>query len=60
MFQVYFEYIKNLVMKYIYCKYTLNLFLNIFFLMTQKYSWSGLTKFMYLLSNSEVYMKYIF
>ena len=30
------------------------------FLMSQKYSWSGLTKLMYLLSNSEVYMKYTF
>ena len=35
MFQVYFDYIKNLVMKYIYFKYTSNLFLNIS-LMTQK------------------------
>ena len=56
MFQVYFEHIKNLVMKYIYFKNTFNLFLNIS-LMSQKYTWSRLTKFMYLLSNSEVYLK---
>ena len=37
MFQVCFEYIKNLVMKYIYFKYTLKLFSNIY-LMTQKYT----------------------
>ena len=43
---MYFEYIQNLVIKYIYFKYTLNLFLN-FSLMTQKYTWSRLTKFIY-------------
>ena len=58
MFQVYFECIKNLVMKYT-SKYTLNLFLKCICIsfLTQKYTRSKRSKFMCLMSNSEVYFK---
>ena len=43
----------------VYFKYTLNLFLKCIYIsfLGQKYTWSRLSKFMYLLSNSEVYLK---
>ena len=55
MFQVYFQYINNLVMKYFF-KYTLNLLLKCIRISDSE-AQSRLSKFMHLLSSSEVYFK---